>query len=155
MPDAATALKSGTKVSQKNMEDFHYQRLEAVARHAPSWECVDVIAFETIPRLDEAIAIRKALLRLFSKYDSKSTFASFVFPNGTNLPWPKEASKDLSLDAMLDKVIGTDEPGQASPFDGIGINCTKPWYLDDLVQRMTASLERCNVARSPYLYVSV
>lgn len=155
VPDANLANKSGAPVTIEELEAFHYDRLQTIASN-DVWSHVDLIAFETIPRLDEAIAIRRALKRLFSSFQSKLSYASFVFPQGSRLPWPRSPKKDEveDMNELLEKVLGSDEQGRSSPLSGVGINCTKPKYLLNFVEDMTAALAHVQTHRKPYLFVS-
>lgn len=124
---------------------------------SPAWRHLDLLAFETLPRLDEASAIRKALARLYSHTacPRKAAYASFVFPDGQRLPYPhKDAHVKEDMIALIKATLGQ---GQGAAFDGIGINCTKPRFLSSLVRQMSDAVD--SVAASlppsrPYLFVS-
>lgn len=148
--------------SKEDMMNFHYSRLEILAREPLIWCQIDVLAFETIPRLDEAEAIKQALHRLYSSSSSlqrKPAYISFVFPNGKQLPYPKgnEAEQEIQkhIDEIVKCVLSTSSDGVT--FDGIGINCTKPYFLPDLVKRMTKSVKQISVGtgggKKPYLFL--
>jgi hypothetical protein len=161
VPNVETRSKDGPPVTLKDLEAFHYDRLRILAS-SPSWIHVDLIAFETIPRLDEAIAIRRALRRIFSVYKSKFSYASFVFPSGFHLPWPPAQQSEQSSDTkeedmkrLLDEVLGDDEAGHSSPLNGVGINCTKPKFLAGLVKNMTSALINVKRVQRTYLFVSL
>jgi homocysteine S-methyltransferase len=156
VPDANRDDKAGPPVTMQDLEDFHYTRLHSIASNA-AWSHVDLVAFETIPRLDEAIAIRRALHRLYAVFPSKASYASFVFPEGHHLPWPVQPIKDGTedMEKLLKTVVGVDEQGSPSPLTGIGINCTKPKYLTRLVAEMTTTLHRVKMDSKPHLFVSV
>ena len=155
VPDTEKRIYQGPPVSQEDMEEFHFFRIKTIAS-SPTWSFVDVIAFETIPRLDEAIAIRRALRRIFSLYPRRFSYASFVFPKGNHLPWPvqQDESKDQDMNELLDEVLGNDKEGHASPLSGVGINCTKPKFLNKLVKNMTFALPQVKREEKPYLFVS-
>lgn len=121
---------------------------------------MDLIGFETIPRLDEALAIRKALLRMFLSCTRKTSYISFVFPSGNGLPWPimTEGEESILMRQMKRAVLEPDEDGTQSPLSGIGINCTKPRYLPPLVKEMTSAMtHHTNSLRKDrkYLFVSL
>ncbi|UZJ52048.1 hypothetical protein CBS101457_001368 [Exobasidium rhododendri] len=155
VPDVDRRIFDGPAASLRDVEDFHYTRLRTIAS-SPVWSCVDVIAFETIPRLDEAAAIRNALQRLFREYTHKLSYTSFVFPKGLHLPWPVQENEDADQDMahLLEVVLGDDRSGQPSPLDGVGINCTKPRFLNRLVANMTSALAQVKRSEKSYLFVS-
>lgn len=155
IPDSNLDNKAGKAVTLQDLEDFHFTRLETLATSS-EWTNIDLIAFETIPRLDEAIAIRKALDRIFATFPRKLSYASFVFPQGSHLPWPipRDAAYIENMDTLVQQVVGVDEAGQVSPLMGIGINCTKPKFLSNLVKRLTVALTQAKTRHKPYLFVS-
>lgn len=156
MPQSDRDNDNGRPVTMQDLENFHYTRLHTFASDSV-WSHVDVVAFETIPRLDEAVAIRRALDRLYSVFPSKASYASFVFPKGNHLPWPVPSVDDEAedMEELLKAVVGVDEQGSASPLTGIGINCTKPKYLTRLVTEMTRALSQIETDTKPHLFVSV
>lgn len=123
----------------------------------PAWHHLDLLAFETVPRLDEAGAIRNALARLYSHTacPRKAAYVSFVFPDGQRLPYPRKAAHvNEDMIALIKASLGQ---GQGEAFDGIGINCTKPRFLSALVRRMSDAVESIAAslpASRPYLFVS-
>lgn len=159
MPDLSSSsrARSGPSVSPQDLEAFHRNRLATIASSS-AWAYVDLLAFETIPRLDEAVAIRRALQRIFSTYARKPAYASFVFPRGQRLPWPSRddgPGEEEDMQELLEEVLGDHGQGGPLPFDGVGINCTKPRYLKQLVERMTAALPAVHRKQGkPYLFVS-
>ena len=159
MPDLSSSSipRTGPPVSPEDLETFHYNRLATIASSS-AWAHVDLLAFETIPRLDEAIAIRRALQRICSSHARKPAYASFVFPQGRRLPWPSRddgPGAEEDMQQLLEEVVGDHGQGGPLPFDGVGINCTKPRYLRQLVERMTAALPAVRRKQSkPYLFVS-
>ncbi|KAI8628090.1 Homocysteine S-methyltransferase [Xylariaceae sp. FL1651] len=100
---------------------------------------VDFVAFETIPRLDEILAIRKLTALLASKsVDSDDSggvgplgrtpyWISCVFPDD-NQVLPDGSSTDQVIRALLSL-----EHSDSVPW-GIGINCTKIARLPSLIQ---------------------
>jgi homocysteine S-methyltransferase len=155
VPTLEDGISKKVPTSLQELQEFHYSRLHTIAASS-AWVHIDVIAFETVPRLDEAIAIRNAMMQINASYPRKMAYISFVFPKGKHLPWPsrKDESDDEDMEHLLTAVLGDDEQGQRSPLDGVGINCTKPKYLASLVQNMTAALPLVKRERKPYLFVS-
>lgn len=156
--------KSGPAPSLLDLEQFHLQRLQTIFGSVQA-EAVDVVAFETIPRLDEAIAARRATAKVRAKMgEGVVVYASFVFPDGTRLPYPPLAHTDAKQqDHFADLLAATlgkqqDESEAGAPLDGIGINCTKPYYIRPLVQSLTDALTKLQeqgvIRKQPYLFVS-
>lgn len=156
--------KSGPTPSLLDLEQFHLQRLQTIFGSAQA-EAVDVVAFETIPRLDEAIAARRATSKVRAEMgEGVVVYASFVFPDGTRLPYPPLAQTDArQQDHFADLLAATlgkqqDESEAGAPLDGIGINCTKPYYIRPLVQSLTDALTKLQeqgvIRKQPYLFVS-
>jgi homocysteine S-methyltransferase len=56
---------------------------------------------------------------------------------------------------LLEVVLGKDKLGFPSPFDGVGVNCTKPKFLKKLVGDMTAALPQVSRTEKSYLFVSI
>lgn len=80
---------------------------------------VNYVAFETIPRLDEIQAVRKAAVNIGSYW------ISVLYPE--NLKLPDGTSPEEAVRAML-----VAEEGLAMPW-GIGVNCTNVQDLQEIV----------------------
>lgn len=126
------------ETAKRHLAEFHYHRLRSA--YIPVWDQLDAIAFETVPVLREAEAIRAAVARLQSEglWNDKPWFVCFVFPNGL---FPHEQSPggprvhvDTIVRAMMKQTEGAARP------DGIGINCTEPRYLTSLVAEFTQAM---------------
>lgn len=138
----------------EDMIKFHYDRLEIIAAEPSIWSQVDLLAFETIPRLDEAKAIKEALNRLYLnsfQCQHKPAYISFVFPDGKRLPYPKQEGDEYPqkhFDEIAKCVI---------TFEGVGVNCTKPYFLPELVERLTRAMEKMmpegRETKKPYLFL--
>lgn len=123
------------------LADWHYERLSTFASDPDTWSKVEYIAFETLPLLSEAVAIKKAMFRIQQaivdgdarkRKDLPQWWISFVFPNGK---LPGEAAEPQEI---VKRVLESGE-GLAVPH-GIGVNCTKMRYLADIVRDFTAAL---------------
>ncbi|KJA19956.1 hypothetical protein HYPSUDRAFT_68955 [Hypholoma sublateritium FD-334 SS-4] len=122
------------------LANFHLERLAVFAAEAQTWECIDCIAFETVPLRREVTAIRKAMgwlqQRLAAEkrdYTTKPWWISCVFPNGelpedTSSPGVKVQLTEL-LDAAFRKEGTADLLAAPS---GFGINCTSLKYIRPL-----------------------
>ncbi len=93
--------------------EFHKDRLAVLVNTN-----ADILAFETIPCLDEAMAIKK----LISLYPTKKAWVSFSCQDGQRL-----SSGELFADAV--KLLQ-----DANEVIGIGVNCTAPRHIESLVQ---------------------
>jgi homocysteine S-methyltransferase len=100
-------------VSIAELIAFHEERLKVMGNTQ-----ADMLAFETIPCLDEAIAI-KELLRLHS---AKKAWVSFSCKDGKHL-----SSGELFADAVQ---LLTD----SNEIIGIGVNCTAPQHIESLIK---------------------
>ena len=101
------------EVSIVDLIHFHEERINVMINTQ-----ADVLAFETIPCLDEAIAIKE----LLHKYPTKNAWVSFSCKDGMHL-----SSGELFEDAV--KLL-TD----SNEIIGIGVNCTAPQYIESLVK---------------------
>lgn len=130
----------------EDLVSFHLHRLRQAAS-SPAFFAMKVLAFETIPRLDEAEAICEALNVFTSEYTSSPrrygnspppAYLSFVFPPEAKerLPWPAEQT---SVDDIVKSI--TQKKREISwPIAGIGINCTKPWIMEEVVPKLTEAV---------------
>ncbi|KAK7730602.1 AdoMet-homocysteine methyltransferase [Cytospora paraplurivora] len=99
------------------------ERLSLFAE-AQVWERVAYVACETIPRLDEIKAVRRAI----PAFTSKPLWISCVFPaEGDGFP------DGSSVRQVVRTILAQDGP-RAQPW-GIGINCTKLHKLQNLVAK--------------------
>ncbi|KAK2611868.1 hypothetical protein N8I77_005188 [Diaporthe amygdali] len=80
------------------------------------------VACETIPRLDEIAAVRKAV----ASFSSKPLWLACVFP-GEGDGFPDGSNVEQVVDAMLSQDVTKAQPW------GIGINCTKMHKLGGLI----------------------
>ncbi|KAK6855547.1 hypothetical protein PG995_007698 [Apiospora arundinis] len=125
-----------------NTEDalyqWHLERLRLFTNVQGLMDRISFVAFETVPRLDEIRAIRRAYhdANIGGKF-----WISCVFPGEANL-LPDGTSVEHAVKGMLAPLSGGSKPW------GIGINCTKinklPKlinYYDETVQSMLAFSE--------------
>lgn len=103
-------------LSKQALSDFHQPRIEWLMEMAP-----DVLAFETLPCLREA----ELLLRLLEAYPGQQAWFSFSARSGAQLSdgsWVEEAGQLLS---------------QHPQVAAVGINCTPPKYIAELLKRLS------------------
>jgi homocysteine S-methyltransferase len=91
------------------------------------WQSVDFVAFETLPRVDEVVAVREVMENVNGLVGGreKGFWISCVFPGKGNL-LPDGISVGRVVHAMLGKGKG------ARPM-GVGINCTRVGKVEGLV----------------------
>jgi homocysteine S-methyltransferase len=84
-----------------SLRDFHLDRLMCFAIDPTTWDDIDLVAFETLPRLTEVQATRLAMEELSERgHKPKPFWISCVFPNeDDNLP--DDSSVRQVLHAML------------------------------------------------------
>jgi len=99
-------------VSIDELITFHHDRLLLMLNTN-----ADILAFETIPCLDEAIAIKQ----LLQQYSSKKAWVSFSCKDGMHL-----CSGELFEDAV--KLLS-----DSKEIIGIGVNCTAPHHIESLI----------------------
>ncbi len=99
-------------LSHQQLKDFHRPRLEVLCS-----EGVDVIACETIPDLDEAIA----LAELLTEFPGMTAWMSFSCPNATHT-WAGQSLVEVAK-AMNDY----------THIHAIGSNCTAPEHMVEII----------------------
>lgn len=100
-------------VTVDELINFHEDRI-----HVLSNTKADLLAFETVPCIEEAIAIKQ----LLNQYPSKKAWVSFSCRDGIHL-----SSGELFEDAV--KILE-----DAESIIGVGVNCTAPEYVVSLIQ---------------------
>ncbi|RMZ75685.1 hypothetical protein DV738_g5327, partial [Chaetothyriales sp. CBS 135597] len=106
--------------SGADLVEFHRQRLGLFASDEATWARVDLLAFETLPRLDEIRAVRQVM----RDAPAKPSWLSCVFPGAETDSLPDGSSIPEVVAAMLEG----DQPPAA-----IGLNCTKIGKVKNLI----------------------
>ena len=108
-------------LDQHELGDFHERRFKVLANSS-----ADLVAFETIPSIDEA----RVLLNLLAKYPEVWGWMSFSCRDGGHLSdgTPIEAAIELCKNA--------------SHLIGIGINCTAPRFVNDLITQIRMKTDK-------------
>ena len=107
--------------SRAELADFHAERLDILLKAQP-----DVLAIETIPLLDEAVAVLEDLAR----YPEAAAWVSFSCADDTHT---------CGGDDIADCARTLDRNHQVV---AIGVNCTAPQHVAGLVQRLRAHTEK-------------
>lgn len=124
-----------------------------------AFEKMSMIAFETIPLVREAKAVRRAMALFNEGRPAETFYISFVFPLVDGHPKFPDASHqhlDLTCQAQLvaEATFGPpedDSVSYASPA-AIGINCTSPLHLDTIVEKLANTISAIASSRErPWL----
>lgn len=119
--------------SVETLQKWHTERLNLFATIQDLQLRLGYLSLETIPRVDEIKAMRKAL-------DSNPELNQIPFWMACVYPDDKEtlpsgASVEEAVNAMLNPQFA-----QSTPW-GVGINCTNVWKIDALLRRYEATIE--------------
>lgn len=105
-----------------DLVDFHRQRIDVLARAAPG-DAHDLLAFETIPSLDEAQAISQAL----APWPELAAWFSFTCRDEQHVAHGELLRDCASSVAALPQTIA------------IGVNCTAPTLIAALIKELRAA----------------
>jgi len=108
-------------VSIEFLKNFHRERMKVLIETG-----ADVLAFETIPCMDEAIALKEVL----AEFNNLPAWISFSCKNETQI-----SSGELFSDAI--KAIN-----DADNIIAVGVNCTSPEYIASLVNIGSKSTDK-------------
>jgi homocysteine S-methyltransferase len=111
-------------VSERELADFHRRQLEVLAGTD-----ADLVAFETVPRLDEA----EALLRVLEEYPDVGAWISFSCRSGIEVSHGEPFRDCVATVTAQPQILAQ------------GINCSAPEYVTSLL------IEATPVARKPML----
>ncbi len=112
-------------ISDGELADFHYPRL-AVLAHSGA----DLIACETLPCLREAVV----LARLLAEFPSLSAWISFSCRDGAHNSQGEQMAECAAALDMFPHIAA------------LGVNCTAPQYVAELLGRMRARTKKPLVA---------
>jgi homocysteine S-methyltransferase len=133
--------------SLEDLEAWHRERLDVFAEVSDIQKRVGYVALETIPRVDEIIAMRKALAATPAL--SHLPYWTACLSPEKDLLLPDGNSIETAVKAMLDPEISANVPW------GIGINCTKVDKLDQLLhlfeQTVSAMIKEGKISEWPAL----
>ena len=117
--------RGGYGLDRAALRAFHRPRLATLARSG-----ADVLAFETIPSLEEALA----LAELLGDWPNLTAWLSFACRDGAHTAEGQPvAAAVAALDAFPQIVA-------------IGVNCTAPRYLPELLARMASATDKPLIA---------
>ncbi|KAH7417493.1 Homocysteine S-methyltransferase [Cadophora sp. MPI-SDFR-AT-0126] len=154
------------RLSVSGLKGWHLKRLSAFApisgigavrensldeeKRSRCWKDVDLVAFETLPLLEEITAVRQVMYELeVSRVGKREFWISCVFP-GEGMGLPDGSLVEDVVRAMLER-----REGEIVPM-GIGINCTKVGKLEGLVlefERVVGEVVQRGAAEWPKLVI--
>lgn len=131
------------------LEEWHTERLRAFEEHEKTWNEIDIVAFETLPRVDEIECVRGAV-RLLTR--PKPFWVSCVFPNEEDkLPDGSEVIDVVK--SILGQAPFRSGATRNRPIPmGIGINCTKVQKIRSLIRKFEISAALMHLPL-PYLLI--
>ena len=154
-------------ISSTGLRKFHLDRILCFTEDR-TWDDIDLVAFETIPRISEVSAVRTVMQAIEQNYASKKFWISCVFPNeDESLP---DGSSILEVVEALLSTRETQRNGAGRPLNGkrskedkddvksspvpyaIGINCTKTYKLQNLVKEFEKAIDTLNLSL-PHLVI--
>lgn len=106
-------------MTEQDLYDFHLKRISCFV-DSPGWEDIDLVAIETLPRVDEVRVAR----RVMQNVADKPYWISCVFP-GQDERLPDGTEVDQLVQYLLQ--------GERVPY-AIGINCTKVNKIGGLIK---------------------
>lgn len=150
-PEPATFFSSGESPkytqgeqdAENALAQFHLERLQILASSKETWDAIDAIAFETVPLLREARAIRQAMT-LFTEANPSTSippwWISFNFPDGV-LPEQNVNGINYSAgDALRTCFERVGTAATATPC-AFGINCTQVKHLSMCLSLASEALQ--------------
>ncbi|KAJ5947851.1 hypothetical protein N7466_000866 [Penicillium verhagenii] len=118
---------------EEELYQWHLERLRLVlGAEGNLIQRLQYVAFETLPRLDEVRAVRRAIRD--AGITEVPYWIACVFPGDDGL-----LPDGSSIEQVVDAAVGPMEGGGLAPW-GIGINCTKIHKLPGLVDRFGACI---------------
>ncbi|KAI0002847.1 putative homocysteine S-methyltransferase [Xylariaceae sp. FL0662B] len=118
--------------SEESLYRWHLERMNLFVETEGLMERLHIVAFETIPRVDEIRAVRRAMASCGA---TLPFWISCVFPGEDDL-LPDGSTVDQVVEAMLDPTVQGLVPW------GIGINCTKLSKLPRITQSLESSVRK-------------
>ncbi|EKG09701.1 Homocysteine S-methyltransferase [Macrophomina phaseolina MS6] len=127
--------------SEEGLYQWHLERLRLFLAVERLQDRVRYVAFETLPRLDEVRAVRRAIRAAGVATDGAGPrfWISCVFPGETD-----DLPDGSTIDQVVEAMIGYMSDG-ARPW-GIGINCTKIHKLPRLIRKFEDAVRKIQVA---------
>lgn len=132
--------KYGEFCDETKLEHWHVAR---IAMFWASWDRVDVVAFETIPRLGEVKAVRTAANVNRNTKMTKPYWVTCVFP-GDDDRLPDGHSIEDVVGALFEDQKWHDGSPMATPW-GIGVNCVEIGKVAHLIKEFESAADKLNI----------
>lgn len=123
-------------MTESDLISFHSDRLSVFLNNSAAWSDIDLLAFETLPRLDEICAVRRVMSDLLQG-QRKPYWISCVFPNDDELLPDGTGIREVVRAALLPD--GQQDLPLPLPL-AIGINCTKVHKLPKLIRQFEQAI---------------
>lgn len=120
----------GGMCDETKLEHWHVAR---IAMYWASWDKVDLVAFETLPRIEEIRAVRTAANVNRNEAIFRPYWVTCVFPNDDERLPDGSSVKDV-VKALFEERNWDDGVRMKTPW-GVGINCTEVQKLSKLVEQ--------------------
>ncbi|CAE6511041.1 unnamed protein product, partial [Rhizoctonia solani] len=148
-PSQSVTFFTGEKAPEDELKaedtlfEFHLNRISMLTSSKETWDAIDIIAFETVPLLREARAIRRAMSALASANPSiriPPWWISFNFPDGV---LPEQTSEGVNYTARdaLNTCFEHHKTAPALVPDAFGINCTQVKHLHECLSLASGALQ--------------
>ncbi|KAK4939604.1 AdoMet-homocysteine methyltransferase [Elasticomyces elasticus] len=107
-------------MNEGDLYTFHSERI-SVFKDSSEWKEIDVVAFETLPRIDEVRIARRVMKGVIDR----EYWISCVFPND---------DQRLPDGTSIEELVSVMLTGERPPF-AVGINCTKIHKVAGLIRK--------------------
>lgn len=132
--------------AHKTIQDLAQWHADRLSAFDAVWDEIDLVAFETVPLLDEVAAVREAMHCSTRERNSKKFWISCVFPGDDDV-LPDGNSVEELVKIMLEE-----REDRTLPY-AIGINCTKTSKVSGLIKRFEEAIKKMGLERKPALVV--
>lgn len=108
------------------MVDFHRERIRVLADSASGKQAPDVLAFETLPSIDEALAIGEAL----TPWPELAAWFSFTCKDDSHVAHGERINDCAAAVARFPQTVA------------IGVNCTSPLHIPQLIVELRGASDK-------------
>lgn len=129
VPSTEYSGEYGT-MTEEDLYKFHSERVSTFT-DSNEWKEIDLVAFETLPRIDEVRVAR----RVMREVRDRQYWISCVFPND---------DQKLPDGSSIEEVVAAMLEGERPPL-AIGINCTKIHKVSGLIRKYETAARRLSL----------
>lgn len=129
VPSTEYSGQYGT-MTEVDLFDFHLERI-SVFKDSEQWTEIELVAFETLPRINEVRAAR----RVMRDIRDKEYWISCVFPND---------DERLPDGTEFEELVRTLLEGESPPF-AVGVNCTKLHKIPGLIRHFEDTADKLDM----------